>query len=1021
MPACEQVNLGTHTGGLAAALAVGAVATLHASGEVDFERDIRPILAEKCALCHGPDEQKGGLQLTGLALARKQLKSGKVAIVPGEVESSALIERIHSRDPDEVMPPPGKAAPLTDSEKDLLARWIASGAEWPGHWAYAPLKQPVAPVVKQAGWVSSPIDAFVLADLEEAMISPSPPADPTTLIRRLFYDLIGLPPTLDQLSRYQQALQSDPEAGLSRLVDELLASKHFGERWGRHWLDKARYADSDGYEKDNNRPDAWRYRDWVIDAINRDLPLDRFTIEQFAGDLLDDANPNQLLATAFNRQTLTNTEGGTDREQWRVAAVMDRVETMGSVWMGLTLTCARCHTHKYDLITQREYYQLFAYFNNGDESNGKVPRSNREWSDYLEARANYEESFAGLEAELTRHRKDLEVRLPEWEREIQDIIARTTNSKGPEIAPVITGKTTGPEGVTFTAQSDGSVLVGGENPDKATYTITGLLPPGPVTGLRLEVLPDESFAAKGPGRADNGNFVLSNIELTTGGKSLSFSGAQATHSQNAWPVTDALDDPGEDSGWGIAREFGKPHHAHFALNVPLKNKQATPFTLVMDQNHGKKHTIGRFRVAAITSPTLIGYPAEIRSILAKPADQRSSGERNRLLAQLEKLDPRTKPLAARLESARRKGPKPPQMDARILRERGKDRRTTHILHRGEFKQPADAVQPGTLSTLPPIAHREGSPGDRLDLARWLVNGKNPLPPRVLANQVWTHLFGEGLVTTLNDFGVRGARPSNRRLLDWVAAELIRNGWSRKKLIKTIALSSTYRQSSNHRPELRETDPKNRLLGRQNRFRVEAEIVRDISLHAAGLLASDVGGVSVFPPLPSGVKELNYNSAFRWKVSEGRNKYRRGIYTYFKRTAPHPNLMTFDCPDSNVTCVQRTRSNTPLAALITLNNATFTEAARSLASRVLKADDLRDDRGRITRAFQLCLSRAPHDTELGKLLQLLRTSRSWYASHPKEAGQMVPGEIPAGITKVECASYAATVRVILNLDEFLTRN
>ena len=1021
MPAFRDVSIRAHPGALAASITIAAAAAIYARGGVDFERDIRPILAEKCALCHGPDEQKGGLQLTGPELAGEKLKSGNVAIVPGRVEDSALMARVHSEDPDEVMPPPGKAEPLTGIEKDLLSRWIASGAEWPEHWAYAPLAKEAAPVVKQAGWVSSPIDAFVLANLEEAKIPPSPPADSTTLIRRLFYDLIGLPPTLSQLTHYQQALHSDPKAGLVLLIDELLASDHFGERWGRHWLDKARYADSDGYEKDNNRPDAWRYRDWVIDAINRDLPLDQFTIEQFAGDLLDDANPNQLLATAFNRQTLTNTEGGTDREQWRVAAVMDRVETMGSVWMGLTLTCARCHTHKYDLITQREYYQIFAYFNNGDESNGKVPRSHREWTDYLEARADHEQTFAELEADLARHQEALVAHLPEWERKVQSLIARTRDGEDPKIAPVITGKTNGPKGVTFTNQNDGSILVGGENPDKATYTITGLLPPGVVTGLRIEVLPDDSLAGRGPGRADNGNFVLSNIELTTGGKSLSFAGAEATHSQKGWAVTEALDDPGEDSGWGIAKEFGKAHHAHFAFTAPQENEQAIPFTLVLAQDHGKKHTIGRFRLAALTSPTLIGYPADILSILAKEDNQRSTRERDRLLAHLQKTDPRSGPLAAKLEAARRKAPKPPEMNARIMRERKKNRRSTHILHRGEFKQPAEVVQPGTLATLPPITHREGSPGDRLDLARWLVSGRNPLPPRVLANQIWTHLFGEGLVTTLNDFGVRGARPSHPALLDWIAGELIRNGWSRKKLIKTIALSSTYRQSSNHRPELRETDPKNRLLGRQNRFRVEAEIVRDISLHAAGLLAPDVGGVSVFPPLPSGVKELNYNSAFKWTVSPGRNKYRRGIYTYFKRTAPHPNLMTFDCPDSNVTSVQRTRSNTPLAALITLNNSTFSEAARSLAKRVLSSRDFQTDRGRITHAFRLCLSRPPDDPELSRLLRLLEAARSWYSTHPEDTARMIPGALPEGITRPEWASYSATVRVILNLDEFLTRN
>ncbi len=890
------------------------------------------------------------------------------------------------------------------------------------HWAYAPLARPATPAVgRDAAWIRNPIDAFVLAELEERGIAPSPAADPITLIRRLFYDLVGLPPAPGQVDRYRAALETDVEAGLSQLVDDLLASEHFGERWGRHWLDKARYADSDGYEKDNNRPDAWRYRDWVIAAINRDLPVDRFTIEQFAGDLLEEGDSDRLLATAFNRQTLTNTEGGTDKEQWRVAAVMDRIETMGSVWMGLTLTCARCHTHKYDTITQREYYQLFAYFNNGDEGSAKVPRSRREWAEYEKARTAHEATFAGLEAEAARKREALATRLPAWEESMAATLAEARSGQEPVFAPVVMGKTTGPEGVTFAVQDDRSIVVGGENPDKGTYTITGLLPAGPVTGLRLEVMPDERFPARGPGRAENGNFVLSHIELTTGGASLSFAGAKANHSQDGWPVKNAIDDPKKDSGWGIAGEFGKAHRALFALSAPLENKQPRPFTLKLVQSHGEQHTIGRFRLAAITSPTLIGFPEDIQQILAKVPNKRNEQERSRLLDHYQMLDPESAALAAKLQAARDQGPKRPEMDVRVLRERSNNRRTTHVLHRGEFKQPKDQVQPGALSVLPPITHREGSTGDRLDLARWLMSGGNPLPPRVLANQVWTHLFGHGLVTTINDFGVRGERPSHPQLLDWIAAEFVSNGWSRKKLIRTIVLSNTYRQSSHHRPGLIEIDPKNRLLARQNRFRVEAEIVRDLSLGAAGLLAPDIGGPSVFPPLPAGVKEVNYNSAFKWQVSDGKDRYRRGIYTFFKRTAPHPNLMTFDCPDSNVTCVQRTRSNTPLGALITLNNETFAEAARALALRVLAAKEARSDEERLELAFRLCLSRQPDNVERTRLLELLETARAWYEDHSEAAKELVPGEIGENTRRETAAAYAATVRVILNLDEFLTRN
>ncbi|NCF84665.1 MAG: DUF1553 domain-containing protein [Verrucomicrobiaceae bacterium] len=701
------------------------VAAAHSwAAPVDFSRDIRPIFSEKCTLCHGPDDAKGGLRLTDLESAQVTLKSGKIAIVPGMANDSEIIARTHHTDPDTVMPPSGKAEPLTSGEKALLKQWINEGADWPRHWAYTPLYRPAPPTTNEASSIQNPIDAFVAARLDDEGIKSSPEADSITLIRRLYYDLIGLPPSTEQVDIYKEAMAENRNAGYARLVDNLLASAHFGERWGRHWLDIARFADSDGYEKDNGRPDAWKYRDWVINAINQDMPFDQFTIEQFAGDLLDSPTHEQHLATAFNRQTLTNTEGGTDQEQWRIAAVMDRVETVGAAWMGLTLTCARCHTHKFDEITHHEYYQLFAYFNNGDET-----------------------------------------------------------------------------------------------------TI-----------------------------------------------------------------------PAEDS----------------------------------------------------------------------------------------------------------------ELKIRVLHERRKDRRQSHVLRRGEFKQPTDQVQPGTLASLPSVTHRSGSDGDRLDFARWLVSGENPLPPRVLVNHLWAHLFGEGLVATLNDFGVRGERPSHPQLLDWLAAELIDRGWSRKALIKTIVLSSTYRQSSNHRLDLSEIDAKNRLLARQNRFRVEAEIVRDLSLGVADVLTAKLGGPSVFPAMPAGVSDVNYNSAFKWKVSPGDDKYRRGLYTYFKRTAPHPNLITFDCPDSNVTCIKRTRSNTPLAALITLNNDTFTEAARALAKRVAK------DGQPLESAFRHCLSRSPLKEEVQQLEGLLKTSTDYYRKNPKDAEKLSP-KAP------EQAPLTATVRILLNLDEFLTRN
>ncbi|MEX2577774.1 MAG: PSD1 and planctomycete cytochrome C domain-containing protein [Verrucomicrobiales bacterium] len=1001
-----------------------AGATRDVSAEVDFGTEIRPILTEKCLLCHGPDDEKGGLRLTGIDFAEKELDSGAIGILPGKPDQSALIERIHASDPDDVMPPPDKAEPLTDGEKAKLRQWIAEGATWPKHWAFAELSGFDAEGRPPKG--EHPIDFFVRRGLEEKGIEPSPKADAATLVRRLFYDLVGLPPSPEQADRYLELLRKDREAGLAQLIDDLLASEHFGERWGRHWLDKARYADSDGYEKDNNRPDAWRYRDWVIDAINADMPFDRFTIEQFAGDLLEEPSPDQLLATAFNRQTLTNTEGGTDKEQWRVAAVMDRVETMGAVWMGLTLTCARCHTHKYDEVTHDEYYQLFAYFNNGDEVETKVPKSEEAWAAYERAAARHREKLEDVRTRAAAARGELAERMPEWEARAQRWLAEAEAVEDPVFTPLPVAEVAGPKGVKFNRAKDGTITAGGQNPPKATYTLSGRLEPGTVTGVRIEALPDPKLGGgKGPGRSKAGNFVLNQMNLSVAGTGrLVFAGAEADYSQGNWAVQNAIDGDareGKDgTGWAISPEMGQAHEAVFGLARPVALEEAADFTLDLVQNYGSEHTLGKFRVTLLTTPTRLVLSEEAREALKKPASERDTAEQALLAAHFERIDPKTAPLLAQVHALESKPPAKPEMDVRILRERREDRRETHVFKRGEFKQPLGPVEPGTPAVLAPIEHRGGE-GDRLDLARWLVSGENPLPPRVVANGIWANLFGEGLVATPDDFGVRGDRPSHPELLDWLAAEFVAQGWSRKELIRRIATSKTYRRSSDHRPDLADVDPNNRLLARQNRFRVEAEIVRDISLAAAGLLSDKIGGPSVFPPLPAGVADVNYNSAFKWVVSEDEDRYRRGMYTYFKRTAPHPNLTTFDCPDSNTTNVQRSRSNTPLAALITLNNETFAEASRSMAERVLADLPEGDDRARIDRAFRLCLSRGPEAAESDRLASLLESARGWYREHPDEAalyaGDSAAGNVPAP----EAAAWIATVRVVLNLDEFLTRN
>jgi len=986
---------------------------------VDFSKDIQPIFAEHCTKCHGSERPKGGLDMTTREGMLKELKSGERSVVPGKPDQSELLRRLTTDDPDELMPPPDEGKKLSAEQQTLLRKWISSGAEWSVHWAYRPLHKSDPPKVKDAGWIRNPADQFVLAQLETAGITPSPNADRYTLIRRLYYDLLGLPPDPREVDAFVNDRSSD---AYGKVVDRLLSSPHFGERWGRHWLDKARYADSDGYEKDRPRLNAWRYRDWVINAINSDLPFDEFSAEQVAGDLLPSASSDQRLATAFNRQTLTNTEGGTDQEQWRVAAIMDRVETFGTVWLGLTSICARCHSHKYDQFTQKEYYELFAYFNNGDETNTSLPTSAAAMAKYEKDKAAHDEQVKTLKDRITARDQVLRKNLPAFEKQLHAQIA-TRKDSPVKFHPLEDTSLRGPKGVVFKKQKDNSQLVTGANPAKAEYTLEFKTRLKNITGLKIEVLPDKSLAANGPGRTAHGNFVLNDVRVYAASEAkfdakkhrLTLAGAKADYSQKDWPPKNAIDgkvDEGtKGTGWAVASQFGKAHHLIVTFSKPIALKDTTHLQVVLDQQYGTQHTIGRFRITARTgqAPT-DGIPENIVKLLNLDPAKRDAKQTDALLAFSRGRDAEAKKLATQMAKLTKAAPKAPLMIVRVISQRTKNPRTTHFLDRGEFKQPKAKVTPGTPGTLPPVKHRTDT-GDRLDLARWLIDDRNPLTPRVTVNHLWANLFGTGLVRTPNDFGVRGEAPTHPKLIDWLAGELIQRKWSRKAMIKLIVTSATYRQSSLHRPELRERDPDNKLLHRQNRFRVEAEIIRDLHLAASGLLTDKIGGPSVFPPLPTGVAALSYANNLKWNTSKNEDRYRRGMYTFFKRTSPHPNLTTFDCPDSNVTCVKRGRSNTPLAALATLNNTVFAEAAKAMAKRVIKEKS--GDADRIERCFRLCVARPPTSDEHTAFAGLLKSAREYYRSHEPEA-KTYNGD-------PEASAWAATARIMLNMDEFITRD
>lgn len=1045
------------------AMMFAAFATFKASaGTADYSRDIQPLFAEHCLECHGPDASKGGLVLTTLIGATKVLKSGEKGIVPGDIEHSALVARVTTNDVDDRMPPKEKK-PLKPHEIELLKAWIKEGAKYDLHWAYKPVVQP--PVPRGAGSMEHgkkensssslasgstlqapgsmplhPVDAFVRAKLAEKGINPSAEADAYTLFKRASYDLLGLPPAPELVERYlKKAAPSAPpllsSADYSALLDELLESPHFGERWGRHWLDAARYADSDGYEKDRARPDAWRFRDWVIRAINDDKPFDQFTIEQLAGDLLPDATPEQIVATAFHRQTLTNTEGGTDQEQFRIEAVMDRTETTGAVWLGLTVGCARCHTHKYDQISQKEYYQIFSFYNNGDEVTRQVPTSPEAWIAYEKTNGDAAKKLVPLQKKLDAAKAALPSKLPEWEKGVQVRLAEARAKKvQAAFAPLAVVSATAESKSKLTKLDDGSLLVSGKTPKTDGYTLEVSAIEKPLTALKLEMMPDASLDGKGPGRSKNGNFVLSEVKVLAG-RSLKAAVEVPLHSpvadfeQKGFSGKDVLDG-NPQSGWGVGGQVGKAHQLTLQFAEPVVLPKDARLFVKLEQRYEKavEHVIGRFRLLGSSDVTEASIaPAEVVKILGEEPKRRNPVVIKPLWDWMEKVDADVVAASRELEGAKARLPKPPLMDARVIAQRTASARTTHVLHRGDFLQPAEEVVPAALSVLPPvkksgagISSAAVSPEPtRLDFASWLVGKENPLTPRVTVNTIWAKLFGEGLVKTTADFGVRGMKPTHPELLDWLAAEFMKQGWSRKKLIKLIMTSATYRQDSKNREDMADIDPNNSLLWRQNRLRVEGEIVRDLYLAASGLLSPKIGGPSVFPPMPPDIAALSYAGNFSWKTSEGEDRYRRGLYTFFKRTAPHPDLTTFDCPDANITNVKRTVSNTPLQALTTLNAEAFSEAAQAMSRRLL-SESLKSDDERIARAIQLCIARPPSDRELNALKKLLAESRAFYSAHAEEAKLSVGKYEVKGIAPKEIAAWIATARIILNMDEFITR-
>ncbi len=836
----------------------GDVAPLPAPAdrEIDFIRDVSPILA-RCQSCHGATKEMGGLRLDSRTSALTGGNSGKVIVI-GHSAESKLIHLVAGAGK-MIMPPLGE--PLKTEDVAALRAWIDQGAAWPdsfkfpsaspqnrtSHWSFVPPKRAPLPTVRDRSWIRNPIDTFVLAKLESEGLAPSPEADRYTLIRRLSLDLIGLPPSPEEVAEFVANNRPD---GYERLVDRLLASPHYGEKWARQWLDLARYADSDGYEKDLPRPWAWRYRQWVIESLNRDLPYDEFTIDQIAGDLLPAATADQKAATGFHRNALTNREGGIDREQLRVEQVVDRTSTVGAVWLGLTVGCAQCHDHKYDPISQKEFYQLSAFFNSVDEA-------------------------------------DIEAPLP--------------GELGPYLA----------------------------NQARCTGARRQLLQKYGVAPLQAEWEPKVIEASRQPGKY-GGDWDL------------------------AWTVL-----------WNDERQI--------LLKSPAERTQKEQDKL--------------------TDHFLEWYSAVV------------SKER---YAELKFKELRDK-VAALKQSC------PVLSEAQTIAELSSPRKA-FVLIRGDFHDHGSEVQPQTPSILPPLASN-GTP-NRLELARWLVREDNPLTARVEVNRMWQAFFGQGIVATSDDFGTQGERPSHAELLDWLAVEFMSRGWSMKSLQKLIVESATYRQSSNARKDIEERDPSNRLLARQSRLRLEGELIRDSALAGSGLLNPAIGGPSVRPPQPVGLTNLGYGDFVKWRDSEGAGRYRRGLYIFFQRAVPYPQLVTFDAPDSNLTCTRRLRSTTPLQALNLLNDPVFFEAAQALAARILR-EQLSGLDERIDYAFELSLARRPALHEREQVRAYFHRQLEILHTEPESIAKFFPVKIE-GVDPLTAATWVAVCRALFNLDEFMTR-
>lgn len=979
---------------------------------VEFNRDVRPILSENCYACHGPDANKREAELrldTEAGLFGRGAK--KQPVVPSKPGDSELITRVTSPAPEQRMPPVDSGKTLSPRDISILKKWVEQGARWQGHWAFIKPVRPALPGAVEAGFTRNEIDQFILARLKPAGLKHSPEADKVTLIRRLSFDLTGLPPSIEDVDRF--VADTSPDA-YEKLVDRILESPHYGERMALYWLDLVRFADTAGYHSDNPR-DIAPFRDYVIQAFNENKRFDQFTIEQLAGDLLPNPTLWQKVASGYNRLLQTTEEGGAQAKEYIAKYSADRVRNVSSVWIGATMGCAECHDHKFDPFTQRDFYSMAAFF--ADVQETAVGR--REPGIPVPS-ANDQRELNRLAGQIAAAEKSLDEAVvaflasdPKWEQEL-----------GTEWQVLAPAESTVQGESQLAKQNDGSLKSRGKSAAQEVYAFT-LQSEARLTAIRLEAMADDDLPAKGPGLASNGNFVLTEFKVNRIGDDgkltpVKISRAVADHSQNGHDIATAFDGK-DNTGWAVLPQIGQSHEAVFELAEPVTGK----LSIVMEfKSQFAQHGIGRLRLAGTTSdkPAARSAPPAVRAIVAKPADQRTDADKNQLVAYLRDQSVRFQPQRDEVQKATAtRDSFSKTIPASLITMAGPPR-VVRMLPRGNWLDDSgEVVSPAIPAFFGKLQTGDRRP-TRLDLANWLVSADNPLTSRVFVNRLWKQLLGNGLSKSLEDSGSQGEWPTHPELLDWLAVEFPNSGWDVKHMVRLIVTSGTYRQNSTQSRDARAIDPFNRLLSAQNRVRLDAELIRDNALSISGLLSRRIGGESDKPYQPDGYWEFLNFPRRNWDFDKDERQYRRGLYTWWQRSFLHPSLLAFDAPSREECTADRPRSNTPQQALTLLNDPTYVEAARVFATRI-NSEGGATDEAKLTWAFRRAVSRAPKAEELAILQRLLAKHREDFRANLAAAEQLPKtglATIPATIDKVELAAWTSVARTILNLHETVTR-